>query len=74
MLDANRARELHNQPFKSCQANKGAESRQRAFMSPFDVVGPVGDDTHPSTKFFLRSPDVALEGLDSARAFQVCIW
>jgi len=29
MLGANRARELHNQPFKSCQANKGAESRQR---------------------------------------------
>ena len=34
-------------------------------MSLFDVVGPVSDDTHPSTKFFLRSPGLALEGPDS---------
>ena len=44
-----------------------------------DTVGPVGlsevaidDDTHPSTKFFLRSPGLALEGPDSPEHF-VCV-
>ena len=75
MLCENRARELHNYPFKSCQANKGAESRQRAFMSLFDVVGLVGDDTHPSAKFVWKSTGLALEGQDSPEHFwyvQLC--